>query len=138
MKSIKYFVLKVFSLKIESFAPFEGYIRSSTLLCIQAVGPDTVADKLCLEMVEMRAVKMVSDIGGGTYTDKLAKLNLTTLEERRWRGDMIWTWRIMTGKDMVKVETWFDLEVDRQRVGWGHHHQTYQADLCYQTKKLQV
>ena len=23
----------------------------------------------------------------------------------------------MTGKDMVKVETWFDLEVDRQRVG---------------------
>ena len=52
-----------------------------------------------------------------TYTEKLAKLNLTTLEERRWRGDMIQTWRIMTGKDMVKVETWFDLEVDRERVG---------------------
>ena len=87
--------------------------------CIQAVGPNTssVADKLCLEKVQMRAVKMVSDIGGGSYTDRLAKLNLTTLEERRWRGDMIQTWRIMTGKDMVKVETWFDLEVDRQRVG---------------------
>ena len=30
---------------------------------------------------------------------------------------MIQTWRILTGKDMVKVETWFDMEVDRQRVG---------------------
>ena len=76
-----------------------------------------MADKLCLERIQMRAVKMVSDIGGGSYTDKLAKLNMTTLEERRWRGDMIQTWRIMTGKDMVKVETWFDMEVDRQRVG---------------------
>ena len=93
------------------------YVRPILEYCIQAVGPHTVADKLCLEKVQMRAVKMVSNIGGGSYNDKLAKLNLTTLEERRWRGDMIQTWRIMTGKDMVKVETWFDLEVDRQRVG---------------------
>ena len=48
----------------------------------------------------MRVVKMVSDIGGSGYTDKLAKLNMTTLELRRWRGDMIQTWRIMTG-DLV-------------------------------------
>ena len=52
-----------------------------------------------------------------SYEDKLSKLNLTTLEVRRWRGDMIQTWRIMSGKDMVKVETWFDMEMDRQRVG---------------------
>ena len=30
---------------------------------------------------------------------------------------MIQTWRIMSGKDMVKVETWFDMEMDRQRAG---------------------
>ena len=59
----------------------------------------------------------LTHIGGGSYNEKLAKLNLTTLEERRWRGDMIQTWRIMTGKDMVKVETWFDLEVDRHKFG---------------------
>ena len=60
---------------------------------------------------------MVSDIGGGSYEYKPSKLNLTTLEERRWRGDMIQTWRIMSGKDMVKVKTWFNMEMDRQRVG---------------------
>ena len=70
-----------------------------------------------MEKVQIRAVKMVSNIGGGSYNDRLVKLNMTTLEERRWRGDMIQTWRIMTGKDMVKVETWFDLEVDRLRLG---------------------
>ena len=45
----------------------------------------------------MRAMKMVSDIGWGQgrYTDKLAKLKWTTLEERRWRVDMIQTWRII-------------------------------------------
>ena len=59
------------------------YVRPILEYCIQAVGPYTVADKLCLERIQMRAVKMVSDIGGGSYTDKLAKLNMTTLEERR-------------------------------------------------------
>jgi hypothetical protein len=85
--------------------------------CIQAVGPHTAADKLCLEKVQMRAVNMVSNIGKGSYTEKLVMLKLTTLEERRWRGDMIQTWRIMSGKDRVSVGTWFDLEVDRSREG---------------------
>ena len=40
-----------------------------------------------------------------------------TGHDQLWRGDMIQTWRIMSGKDMVKVETWFDMEMDRQRVG---------------------
>ena len=93
------------------------YVRPILEYCIQAVGPHTVADKLCLEKVQIRAVNMVSNIGKGSYSEKLAKLNLTTLEERRWRGDMIQTWRIMTGKDRVRVDTWFDLEVDRRREG---------------------
>ena len=56
------------------------------------------------------------------------RLNLTTLEERRWRGDMIQTWRILSGKDMVEAYTWFELEADRPRQGatrtrnaLGHH-----------------
>ena len=77
-----------------------------------------VVDKQCLEKVQIRAVNMVSNIGKGSYCEKLAKLNMTTLEERWWRGDMIQTWRIMTGKDRVRVDTWFDLEVDRMRDGW--------------------
>ena len=71
---------------------------------------------------------MVSNIARGSYEDRLKELKLTTLEERRWRGDMIQTWRIMTGKDRVDASTWFDFEADRPREGAtttrnaaGHH-----------------
>ena len=47
---------------------------------------------------------MVSNI---TYEEKLKKLNLTTLDERRWRGDMIQAWRFMTGKERFNVETMY-------------------------------
>ena len=68
------------------------YVRPMLEYCKQAVGPYSVADKHCLEKVQMRAVRMVSN-GHGSYEKKLKKLNLTSLEERRWRGDMIQTWR---------------------------------------------
>ena len=104
------------------------YVRPILEYCIQAVGPHTEGDKHCLEKVQMRAVNMVSNIGKGTYMEKLLKLEMTTLEERRWRGDMIQTWRIMSGKDRVNVGTWFDMEVNRAREGAtttrhasGHH-----------------
>ena len=45
-----------------------------------------MADKLCLEKVQMRALNMVSNIGKGSYSEKLGKLKLTFLEERRWRA----------------------------------------------------
>ena len=40
----------------------------------------TSQKKLCAAVVNM-----VSNIGRGSYSEKLAKLSLTTLEERRWR-----------------------------------------------------
>ena len=104
------------------------YVRPILEYCIQAVGPDSEGDKLCLERVQERAVSMVSSIARGSYEDRLKELKLTTLEERRWRGDMIQTWRIMTGKDRVDASTWFDFEADRPREGAtttrnaaGHH-----------------
>ena len=39
------------------------YVRPILEYCIQAVGPYSVAEKLCLEKVQIRAVKMVSNIG---------------------------------------------------------------------------
>ena len=59
------------------------YVRPILEYCIQAVGPYTAADKNCLEKVQMRAVRIVSNIRSGSYTEKLIKLKLTTLEDRR-------------------------------------------------------
>jgi ribonuclease P/MRP protein subunit RPP40 len=40
---------------------------------------------------------MVAGLKGKTYQDKLKEVGLTTLEERRDRGDMIQTFRIIQG-----------------------------------------
>ena len=56
-------------------------------------------------------------MNGRTYQDKLREVGLTTLEERRDRGDMIQTFRIIQGLDNVEVGTWFQLASDRSREG---------------------
>jgi hypothetical protein len=40
------------------------------------------------------------------------ELGLTKLEERRHKLDMVLTYKIVTGKDMVNSETWFTSETE--------------------------
>ena len=56
---------------------------------------------------------MVSNFKARNYTDKLLEAGMTTLEERRVRGDLIMMYRIMTGKDDVHYSTWFQRMSER-------------------------
>lgn len=66
-------------------------------LYVTFVGPDleyTVVyickkDKGTLDRVQRLAKKMVNEIKHLTYEKRLTKLNLTSLKERRERGDLI-------------------------------------------------
>jgi ribonuclease P/MRP protein subunit RPP40 len=49
---------------------------------------------------------MVSNFQAKNYKDKLLEAGMTTLEQRRGRGDLIRMYRIMTGKDDVHFSTW--------------------------------
>ena len=46
-------------------------------------------DKKQLEKVQERLVRMISDVKGANYKEKLKDAGLTTLEKRRERGDVI-------------------------------------------------
>ena len=48
-----------------------------------------------LEKVQQRAIRMITNLKGRCYEDRLRELRLTTLKERRMRGDM---YRVMTGR----------------------------------------
>jgi hypothetical protein len=50
-----------------------------------------------LEKVQKRATKLIPGFGKFGYEERLRRLNLPTLVYRRWRGDMITTFRIMNG-----------------------------------------
>ena len=46
-----------------------------------------------------------------SYTDRLKKIGLTTLQTRKARGDMIEVYKIMTGKDKIDKEQFFPWQI---------------------------
>ena len=74
---------------------------------IQAWSPHFRKDIECLEKVQHRAIKLVKGFKKYSYEDRLLMLGLTTLEERRLRGDLIETYKILSGKERVNSEDFF-------------------------------
>jgi hypothetical protein len=60
-----------------------------------------------LEKVQKRALRMISGLEGKTYEERLKEVGLLSLEERRHQADMVQTYKIVKGRDMVKSETLF-------------------------------
>jgi hypothetical protein len=54
-------------------------------------------------------MRMVSGLKTDRYKERLKEIGLTTLEERRHRLHMVPTYKILTGKENVKSDTWFQL-----------------------------
>ena len=52
---------------------------------------------------------MVPVLGHLSYIDRLKMLNLTSLEDRRQRGDLIETYKIISGKENVKCNKFFKM-----------------------------
>ena len=104
---------------------YKTYVRPHLEYCQSAWSPWTEGDKKVLEQVQQRAVRMISNLASRTYEDRLKEVGLTTLVERRRRGDMITMYRIMTGKDKVDPGLWFNLACTRDgaastRMNRGH------------------
>ena len=55
-----------------------------------------------IEGVQRRATKIISELRSLSYEDRLKLLNLTSLEERRSRGDLIEQFKIVRGFDQVE------------------------------------
>ena len=101
------------------------YVRPHLEYAVASWSPWLQADKEMLEKVQRRALNMVSNFRARNYEDKLREAGMTTLEKRRERGDLIFMFRIMTGKDDVHYSTWFQLMSDREggantRAAAGH------------------
>ena len=65
-----------------------------------------------VESVQMRATKMLPGFKGKTYEERLRKLNLPTLKFRRLRGDMINTYKILSGVHERKLCPKFQMKAD--------------------------
>ena len=86
-----------------------------------------------LEKFQRRATKIVPAFEDLPYGERLEKLGLTTLEERRARGDLIETFKIINGHENIDRRKFFE-----NRVYGGNirgHRQTLQKHQVNKEKR---
>ena len=81
---------------------YKSLVRPHLDYCIQAWRPHLTKDIELLEKVQRRATKLIRDCKALSYKERLEKVNLTTLEIRRERADMIEVWKIVNDIDKVQ------------------------------------
>lgn len=115
------------------------HVRPVLEYAVTVWSPYLAQDRDVLEKVQRRMVNMIPGLRGN-YEEKLRELGMTTLQRRRERGDMIQTWRILTGKDRVDPAIWFRLQEDQVREGATstRRHQGYHALLPRTPARLEV
>ena len=69
----------------------------------QVWSPNLMKDIDALEKVQQRATKMVPELHNLPYEERLKRLKLYPLKERRLRGDMILTYKMLNG--LVDIDT---------------------------------
>ena len=99
---------------------YKMYVRCHLEYAVQAWNPWLKQDVENIEAVQKRAIRCCFGLVGDSYEDKLQEVGLTTLVDRRRRGDMLETYKIMNEIDDVDYRTWFT-KVDEQ------HQKTRQA-----------
>ncbi len=80
---------------------YTTYIRPHLEFAAPAWSPHMRADFDRLERVQRRATKVMHDLKRFDYSTRLVKLNLSTLEERRKRGDLIQFFKLVNGIEKI-------------------------------------
>ena len=83
-------------------------VRAHLEYAIAAWSPWHKKDIEVLERIQHRATRRISDVRG-SYSERLAQLQLTTLEDRRARGDAIEVYKYLRGYLDVDKESIFKI-----------------------------
>ena len=86
---------------------YKTFVRPKLEHAVTAWSPWTEGDRETLEKVQRRLIRLISDKKGDSYEERLDSVGLTTLVERRDRGDMIETFRTIQGVNRVDRTNWF-------------------------------
>ena len=98
---------------------YNSLVRPLLEYAVQFWSPTLRADINRLERVQARATKLVPEIRFKGYARRLEDLGLFTLEQRRMRGQLIETYKILTGISRVNPDDYFTLCTNRTRNhGW--------------------
>ena len=88
-------------------------VRPLLEYCVQVWSPYKQRYIDLIEKVQERATKLVPRLRRIPYDDRLIELGLTRLVERRFRGDMIESHKILTNKEDIDPEIFFEMRIER-------------------------
>ncbi|CAL4058833.1 unnamed protein product, partial [Meganyctiphanes norvegica] len=91
---------------------YPSLVRSHMEHAVQAWSPHLKKDINLLEKVQQRATRLVPQLRGLSYEVRLERLGLTSLEERRFRGDLIEVFKIMHGYENIDRSQFFKLRTE--------------------------
>jgi len=99
---------------------FKTLVRPHIEYCSSAWNPFYKKDKELIEKVQHRFTKMILNMKGKSYEERITCLGLWTLEERRNRQDLIEVFKMFKGISRVSAQTLFTVD-DNKKGTRGHH-----------------
>jgi len=94
-------------------AMYRSFIRPLIEFAAPVWSPNKRGDVDTLEKVQRRCLRMITNLGGKTYEEKLIELGLQSLEDRRKRGDAIETYKYINGFNDIDPNSIFSFVRDR-------------------------
>jgi len=101
---------------------------------MQILNPYVKKDIACLEKIQRRATKLVHGINEVSYEQRLEALGLYSLQQRRLRGDLIETYKILTGKEKINSDQLFQKAATTALR--GHSLKLYKKSSRLELRKL--
>jgi len=98
---------------------YKTLVRPNVEYCVSAWSPYYKKDRELLEKVQRRFTKRIKGMKGMSYEERLQKLKLWLLEERRNRQDLIEVFKICKGFSRIRREELFHFD-DRCKGTRGH------------------
>ena len=86
---------------------YTSLVRPRLEFCVQAWSPYLRRDTDKIEKVQRRATRLIPQLKNNSYEERLCRLDLTTLEERRTRGDVIEVFKMVNGLENIDATKFF-------------------------------
>jgi len=96
---------------------YKSLIRPHLEFCTSAWSPYYAKDKVLIEKIQRRFTRMIPHLRHLPYEERLVKLRLWSLEDRRIRSDLLEIYKMIHGLSAVKLETFFEVDYGHRTRG---------------------
>ena len=96
---------------------YKTYVRPHLEFSVPTWNPWLRKDIEVIEKVQRKFIRNITCLKNGTYIEKLAQIELLTLEDRRIYLDMIEVYKMINGPSKLNQSDFFELQCDHPRRG---------------------